>query len=195
MLSTAASEGKLMRTQTAKPMRLFVLGATGRTGRALLGQATKRGHRVTAFVRSPEKLAEAGSGAEVRKGDPRNVEELKAAVYGHDVVVSALGLPGLGESTILSDAARATVDAMGAAGVPRLLVVSAGMLFDNSAIAWILRSTLLRYIASDSARMEQILESSGLDWTIVRPPQLTNGPLTKNTSLRTAACLPIPVFR
>ena len=168
-----------MRTQTAKPMRLFVLGATGRTGRALLGQATKRGHRVTAFVRSPEKLAEAGSGAEVRKGDPRNVEELKAAVYGHDVVVSALGLPGLGESTILSDAARATVDAMGAAGVPRLLVVSAGMLFDNSAIAWILRSTLLRYIASDSARMEQILESSGLDWTIVRPPQLTNGPLTE----------------
>src|SRR5262245_36442825 len=168
-----------MRTQTAKPMRLFVLGATGRTGRALLAQATKRGHSVTAFVRSPGKLTELGTGVAVRKGDPCNVEELQAALGGHDVVVSALGLPGLGKSTILSDAARATVRAMQAAGVRRLLVVSAGMLFDDAAtIALILRRTLLRHIANDSARMEAILESSGLDWTIARPPQLNNGPFT-----------------
>jgi putative NADH-flavin reductase len=158
-------------------MRLFVLGATGRTGRALLAQATKRGHSVTAFVRSPEKLAELDGRVAVRKGDPRNVEDLRAALRAHDVVVSTLGLPGLGESTVLSDAARAAVGAMEAAGVRRLLVVSAGMLFDGSAtVGLILRRTLLRHVATDSARMEQILESSGLDWTIVRPPRLTDGP-------------------
>jgi putative NADH-flavin reductase/uncharacterized membrane protein YphA (DoxX/SURF4 family) len=145
----------------------------------LLAQATKRGHRVTAFVRSPEKLTQLGGRIAVRKGDPCNVEELRAALDGHDVIVSALGLPGLGESSVLSDAAGATISAMQAAGVRRLLIVSAGMLFEDSpAIASILRRTLLRHIADDSARMERILESSGVDWTIVRPPRLTNGPLT-----------------
>ncbi len=169
-----------MQALAAKPMRLLVLGATGRTGRALLAQATERGHGVTAFVRSPEKLAEIDRRIAVRKGDPCNVEELRAALRGHDVVVSTLGLPGLGESTVLSDTARATVGAMQAAGVRRLLVVSVGVLFDGSpAIASILRRTLLRHVASDSAKMERILESSGLDWTIVRPPRLTQGPPTR----------------
>jgi putative NADH-flavin reductase len=158
-------------------VRLFVLGATGRTGRALLAQATERGHDITAFVRSPDKLAELDGLIAVRRGDPLDVEELLAALRGHDVVISALGLPGLGESTVLSDAARAVVRAMEAARVRRLLVVSAGMLFEGSgAIGSILRRTFLRHVATDSARMEQILQSSGLDWTIVRPPRLTDGP-------------------
>jgi len=173
------AEGISIRTPAAKPMRLFVLGATGRTGRALLAQATERGHSVTAFERSPQKLTEVGGLIAARKGDPCKVEELRAALGGHDVVVSALGLPGFGESTVLSDAAGAAVGAMQAAGVRRLLVVPAGMLFEDSpAIASILRRTLLRHVAIDSARMERILESSGLDWTVVRPPRLTNGPLT-----------------
>jgi hypothetical protein len=68
---------------------------------------------------------------------------------------------------------------MQAAGVRRLLVVSAGVLFEDApAIVSILRRTLLRHVATDSARMEHILESSGLDWTVVRPPRLTEGPLT-----------------
>jgi len=169
-----------MRDQPVKPERLFILGATGRTGRALQAQARERGHSVTAFVRSPEKIGEVSPGVTVRKGDPCDAAELQAAMVGHDVVISALGPPGLGRSTILSDAARATVRAMKGAGVQRLLVASVGMLFDDAGtIGLILRRTILRNIARDSAAMEGILESSGLDWTIARPPRLTNGPLTE----------------
>jgi putative NADH-flavin reductase/uncharacterized membrane protein YphA (DoxX/SURF4 family) len=158
-------------------MRLLVLGATGHTGKTIVEQAVKRGHRVTAFVRSPEGLQ--GLDVTICRGDPTNAEELQAALAGHDAVVSALGLRGLGKSTILSDAARATVRAMKAAGVRRLLVVSAAMLFDESgAVGLILRRTILRNIAKDSVAMERALDGSDLDWTIARPPRLTHGPQT-----------------
>jgi uncharacterized protein YbjT (DUF2867 family) len=37
-------------------MRILVLGATGGTGMQIVRQTVARGHNVTAFVRSPEKL-------------------------------------------------------------------------------------------------------------------------------------------
>jgi putative NADH-flavin reductase len=159
-------------------VRIFVLGATGRTGRPLLDQAKERGHDVTAFVRSPDKLAGL-AGVTVRRGDPRNEAELREAIAGHDAVVSALGPVSLGASTILGDAARATVAAMKEAGPKRLLVVSAAMLFDDAGMfAAFLRRTFLRNVAKDSLGMEAHVTASHLDWTIVRPPRLTTGPLT-----------------
>ncbi len=109
-------------------LRLLVLGATGGTGRALLEQGRKEGHQITALVRSPQKLAGIGEGVTVRPGDPHSVAELRAALPGHDAVLSALGPPGLGRTTLLGDCAPSTVAAMQAAGVRRLLVVSAAVL-------------------------------------------------------------------
>jgi putative NADH-flavin reductase len=101
-------------------MRLFILGATGGIGRALIRQAIERGHTATAFVRSPEKLGAPPRGLTVRKGDPRSLGELRAALPGHDAVLSALGPPGPGPTTIHRDCARSTVAAMQAAGVRSL---------------------------------------------------------------------------
>lgn len=160
-------------------MRLFILGATGGTGRALIDQALKRGHQVTAFVRSPQKLGAPRTGLTVVRGNPRSETDLSAALPRHDAVVSALGPPGPGRTTILRDGARSTVAAMKAAGQRRLLVVSAAVLFPHSgALTAVLRATLLRNVAADSAAMEQTVMESGFDWTIARPPRLTNGPLT-----------------
>src|SRR6266850_1746568 len=114
------------------PMRLFILGATGGTGRALLDQGLERGHQVTAFVRSPQKLGAPREALTVLRGDPRSVAELSAALPAHDAVLSALGPPGVGRTTILRECARSTVAAMQATGPRRLLVVSAAMLFRNS---------------------------------------------------------------
>jgi putative NADH-flavin reductase len=159
--------------------RLFVLGATGGIGLALIEQATRRGHLVTAFVRSPQKLGTLRERVTVRQGDPRSADELTAALPGHDAVLSALGPPGPGPTTILGDGARSTVAAMQATGVRRLLVVSAAVLFDDAGVlSTILRRTLLRNVAKDSTEMERAVMSSGLEWTIARPPRLTNGPLT-----------------
>jgi putative NADH-flavin reductase len=168
-----------MVAQSKASMRLFILGATGRVGWALVDQAIDRGHTVTAFVRSPEKLGALRSGLTVRKGDPCSVDELRAALPDHDAVLSALGPVGLGPTMILRECARSTVAAMQAAGIRRLLIVSAAVLFENEGLLpWFLRKTFLRNIADDSAEMERVVIASGLDWTIVRPPRLTNGRLT-----------------
>ncbi len=162
-------------------MRLFLLGATGGIGRELIDQALQRNHRVTAFVRSPQKLGVPRDGLTVIPGNLLDAKNLAAALEGHDAVLSAIGPPGAGRSTITSDSAQATVAAMTATSVRRLLLVGVAVLFNDAGIlARILRSTLLRNVAEDSARMERIVKASQLDWTIVRPPRLTNGPRTES---------------
>jgi putative NADH-flavin reductase len=109
--------------------------------------------------------------------------DLRAAVEGHDAVLSALGPPGPGPTTILRTAARSTVDAMQTGGPRRLIIVSAAVLFELGILGHLLRWTLLRNVAEDSAEMERIVTGSSLDWTIARPPRLTNGPLTGRYSV------------
>jgi putative NADH-flavin reductase len=115
----------------------------------------------------------------VVQGDPLDAQALGAALAGHDAVLSALGPPGPGKTTIAGDGAKSAVAAMKATGVRRLLIVGVAVLFEDiGVLAAVLRRTLLRNVAHDSAEMERIVNASGLDWTIVRPPRLTNGPLT-----------------
>jgi putative NADH-flavin reductase len=96
-------------------------------------------------------------------------------------VISALGPPGLGRSTVQQDGARAVIEAMRRGPMKRLLMVSAGMLFKDAGIlAAIIRNTVLRNVASDCREAEAAVTGSGLDWTIVRPPRLTNGAITRN---------------
>src|SRR5258706_6243181 len=161
-------------------MRLLIRGATGGTGRQLTSQAVEHGHRVTAFVRSPQKLGSLRDRVTVRQGDPRSVAELQAILPGHDAVVTTLAPTGSGRTTMLGAAAGSTVTAMQAAGLRRLVVVSVAVLFDDLGIAGrVLRRTLLRNVGDDALEMERIVIASALDWTIARPPRLTNGPLTR----------------
>jgi putative NADH-flavin reductase len=173
------SEAAIVQAQPKTSLRLFILGATGGIGRAILDQGLRRGHSMTAFVRSPQKL-EPRDGLTILKGDPRHVDELRASIPGHDAVLSALGPPGPGPTTLHRDCARTTLNAMEASNVRRLLAVSAAVLFrDQGFVFWLFRSTLLRNIADDTEGMERLLQASGVDWTVVRPPRLTNGPLTE----------------
>jgi putative NADH-flavin reductase len=162
-----------------RALRLLILGATGGIGRLLVDQARERGYQVSAFVRSPEKIGGPRDSVMVRQGDPRNVSQLIPALAGHDAVLSVLGPVGTGPTTILRESARSTIDAMRATQVQRLLIVSAAMLFEDAGlVAALLRTTLLKNVADDSAEMERIVSASDLDWTIARPPRLTNGRLS-----------------
>lgn len=156
-------------------MRLFILGATGGIGRQLVDQALERHHQVTAFVRSPEKLGARPDGLTVIQGDVHNADAMSRALAGHDAVLSTLGPPGPARNT-----ARTTTAAMQSAGIDRLLVVGVAALFpDIGMFGRLLRNTLLRNVADDSAEMERIVKATSFDWTIVRPPRLTNGPRTE----------------
>src|SRR6266478_636996 len=113
-------------------MKLFVIGATGRTGREIVEQALARGHRVTAFVRSPESINLQDERLTVIEGSALEEDQLANTMQNHDAVISTLGprkvfKPG----SLLHDSALATTRAMQRAGIKRLVVLSASGTFSR----------------------------------------------------------------
>jgi putative NADH-flavin reductase len=160
-------------------MRLFVLGATGKTGTSLVAQALARGHSVTAFGRAPFH-GDGGGAIRVVTGNPMNSGELASALSGHDAVLFVIGSRGLGRTSVRVDAASAAVKAMSQAGVTRLIILSSSLVDANVAgITRVLSRTLLRHVTADQRAMEAVVAKNNLDWTVVRPAMIHNGPLTR----------------
>ena len=160
-------------------MKLLVLGAAGKTGRAVVDQAIERGHDVTAFVHTADEYHR--TDVRVVVGDARDQHSVLTAVHGQNAVIDALGghLPFL-ETTLETDTAHNVITAMTEAGVHRLLVIST--LGEGTSTANIndfykhfIMPTLLRGVMKDKASMEATVEHSQLDWTIVRPAGLRDG--------------------
>ena len=153
-------------------MKLFVIGATGRTGQEVVKQALARGHDVTAFVRSPESITLGNERLTVLKGNAMDENELFDAMQNHNAVVSTLGPREVFKpSSMLHDSALATTRAMNRSGVKRLVVLSAAAHFPG--IPNRIASFIMRNHMRDSLAMEEIVKANGLDWTIARPPRLT----------------------
>src|SRR5438132_12604708 len=134
-------------------MKLFVIGATGRTGLEIVQQAPARGHHVTAFVRSPENITLKNERLTVLKGNAMDENQLFRAVQNHDAVVSTLGPREVFKpSSMLHDSAVATTRAMNRAGVKRLIVLSAAAHFPGllNGIA----SSIMRNHMRDSRAIE-----------------------------------------
>jgi putative NADH-flavin reductase len=175
--------------ETRSSMKLVVLGATGGTGLEIVRKAIERGHSVTAFVRSPERLKPFHDRITVTHGDLLNSVELEHAIQGHDAVVSGFGprIPvSKADAKLLQQFAAALTSAMLRTKVRRVVVESVAFLFKDSIIppAYLLGRMLFPGIVADSAVMEDVLEKSRLDWTIVRPPELTDKPYTGNYRVR-----------
>ena len=149
-------------------MRFFILGANGRTGNELIDLALARGHQVTAFVRSPEKITRQDARLRVVTGDPHDPEAMAKAMEGHDAVLSALG-PKPGEAfrgtTLLRDCATSTVSAMKSSGVARILFVSSAVLFPRLPLILRLFPILFRHHVEDLQKVRSHLEGerAGLD--------------------------------
>jgi putative NADH-flavin reductase len=91
-------------------MNLFIVGATGRTGQQVTAQAIERGHRVTALLRTPSLQPQERLNAIA--GDPRRLEDLLAALAGHDAVISCIGQTGPGNPWLVTEAASVMLAAM-----------------------------------------------------------------------------------
>jgi putative NADH-flavin reductase len=156
-------------------MRLFILGANGKTGTQLVDLALARGHEVTAFVRSPAKITGRHPQLQVQRGDPHSADELASALPGHDVVLSALGVrppQAFRPHTLVQECAAGTVAAMTRSGVRRLVLVSAAVLFPEKGLRFAFFRFLLTHVMRDLGTAEDIVRTTPLDWTIVRPPRL-----------------------
>jgi putative NADH-flavin reductase len=180
----------------AGTLRLAVLGSTGGVGRLVVRQAVERGHHVVAVLR--ERAAEPAewAGADVRavRADVLDPQALSAALKGTDAVLSAIGSRGgRAPTTVCADAAGALIPAMAAAGVARLVVVSTSGLpapGDDPIMRWLAKPVLRRVLKhpwADMARMEELVRSSPLDWTIVRPTRLIDGPRTGRARVATGS--------
>jgi len=170
-------------------LKLVVLGATGATGLEVIRHATERGHSVTAFVRAPDRLAAVKKQIAVKKGNLLDSSQLAQAIEGHDAIISTFGprLPvSKADADLLQRFATALTTAMERTGVRRVVVESVAFLFKDSIIppAYLLGKVLFPSIVADSAAMERIFSESGLDWTMVRPPELTNKPHTGKYRVR-----------
>jgi putative NADH-flavin reductase len=172
-------------------MKFVVLGATGGTGFEIVRQAIEHGHSVTAFVRSPERLKPFANRITIRQGDLLNPAELAKAISGHDAILSGFGprVPiAKTDANLLRNFATALTTAMNHSGVRRAVIVSTAFLFKDSIVppTYLFGRLFFPGVVVDASAMEQIFMQSGLDWTIVRPPQLTDKPFTGKYRVRTS---------
>jgi len=163
-------------------MRIVVIGAAGRTGREVVRQALGHGHDVRAFVRSTT-LDLADARLETIAGDVLSFDDVEHAVRGCDAVVFAVGSGGGREVTVFSEGVANVLHAMAVHGVDKLVAISAAGAFARkdpriSLGFRLMISTVLKPVYDDMERMEQRVAASGVDWTIIRPVGLTDGPLT-----------------
>jgi putative NADH-flavin reductase len=170
-------------------MKLLIVGATGNTGREVLDLALERQHRVTAFVRSPQKITRTDAALSVVRGDPFDLPALAKALDGQDAVLSTLGLPprqALRPSNFMAESTAAIVSAMRTAGVSRLCILSAAVLFPGSGVQYAFFKWLLQHHARDLEALETVVKASDLEWTIARPPRLVKAPDARYLAARDA---------
>ena len=164
-------------------MRILVLGASGRTGRHVTEQALGHGHDVVALVRDSAGFRLWNEHLTVVEGDVTDAAAVQSAMEACDAVISALGSRGERPVSVYSDGIANTIRAMTARGIRRLVVVSSsGVGADSAGLSFAARAMRklpgMRDVYEDMERMEGDVMLSDLDWTIVRPAGLTDGPLT-----------------
>lgn len=178
-------------------MKLTIFGATGPTGRRLLERALAEGHEVTAFARSAASLKVSHERLQIAAGDVFDYGPVESAVAGREAVISVLG--GKPSNPLkpsrtgdpngpASNGAQNIIRAMREHGLQRFICQTAwgtaeskenpdlpGRVFVDVLIPLFLRDDY-----ADKEAAERIVRGSDLDWVIVRPMALTNGPWTGN---------------
>lgn len=166
-------------------MRIVVFGANGPTGRQLIDQAVASGHRVTAVTRRPDTIP-AGNGVAVCRANVVDADDVDRVIVGHDAVLSALGAPYSRKPiTLYSQGISNIMAAMQRHGVRKLVAVSgmftdptwrpSGAVFFNRIMGPILQS-VGRTLYADMSRMESLIRTSDLEWSIARPAGLFDHP-------------------
>ncbi len=164
-------------------MKLLIFGSTGGTGRQLVEQALAQGHAVTAFARNPAKLNIQNANLQIIQGDVLDFASVERAVQGQDVVLSALGAPASQKDDLRSGGTRNIIRAMEKARVRRFICLTTLGIGDSKEMLpfyfkYIIVPLILRSAFEDSERQENFIQQSQLDWTVVRPANLTNGKRT-----------------
>lgn len=166
---------------------VLIIGASRGIGLETVKLALKAGRSVRALSRTATAIRLHDRGLEKLDGNALDPDTIERALVDVDAVIQTLGVPSapkqiLSETRLFSAATRVLVDAMEARAVKRLICVTGlgagdsrghgGPLY-NAALC-----IFLGRVYGDKDLQERIIRRSRLDWTIVRPTILTNGPRT-----------------
>ncbi len=162
-------------------MKICIFGSTGRVGRRILQLALHDGHEVTALVRDPANFPFQHELLNIVKGDATSQTDVRKAVHGNSAVVSALST---GNSAVLSTAMPLIISAMEEEGINRIITIGTAGILDSRT-----EPGKFRYQTSESRRKTttaaedheraySLLKQSSLDWTVVCPTYLPEGPST-----------------
>lgn len=168
-------------------MKILVLGATGRTGRLILKEVIRKGIEVNCLVRYPEKVIDKDPLLTIFKGSPENISDLKNAMHGCDAIISSLNISRKSDfpwsslrtpPTFLSDVMKNIVSLTEENKI-RIVVCSAWGVAETKSdlpfwFSMIIDNSNIGVAYKDHERQENILKSSNLKWTIVRPTGLIN---------------------
>jgi putative NADH-flavin reductase len=177
-------------------MRVAVFGASGAVGKHVVDGLLSRGYAVVGVVRrptTPPLRAEC-----VVVADLGDVDAIAAAIEGADAVVSCIGPRSIKDGPVTSMTTTSIVDAMRRTGTKRIVVVSAAPVGEmppdeTPLLRFLLRPLIWAILGEhyrDLERTEAFLRRSGLDWTAIRPPRLSDGPLTRSARQRVGGSVP-----
>jgi len=161
-------------------MKVLVLGASGRLGRALLSRALAADCTVTAFTRHPAPLLAGNPAIRIFGGSVHDARAVDRAMHSQDAVIWAVAnRPTADRSPVpLLYCTRVVIRAMTHAGTPRLIYVSDAAFHESAGPSGLFRSVLGHGARREARDRETAVRESSLDWTIVRPARLTAGPHT-----------------
>ena len=162
--------------------RIAVLGGSGRTGHHILERIAALGGRPAVLVRDRSKL-HVKVGVDVVIGDARDGQAVSAALRGAHAVIDATGPSADADEHFGAAVAANVLDCMQVERVRRLVTIT-GAMVGGGELPLMYKLILAMMKKRDRAVLEgrrkgeALIMASKLEWTILRPPRLTDGPAT-----------------
>ncbi|PFD87619.1 NADH-flavin reductase [Bacillus anthracis] len=161
--------------------KIAILGANGKVGKFLVTEALEKGYQVKVLTRNSENMTITNENIEVIIGDARDFSSIRKLLKGCRAVINAVGQPK-NESYIFSTVSKHILEAMKEFEIKRYILISGGSLNVTgdqkgmvSKIGAILFKVFLSKMMQDKYEELQIIQSSEVDWTIVRLPFVMEG--------------------
>ena len=163
-------------------MKIVVFGASGGMGIKVVEQALDAKHIVTAFLRTPSKIAIQHPNLTLFQGDVMNTAAVENAIAGQEVVISVLHTTRPPVPGMMETAAKNIISAMQKHSVRRIISTTGAAVPQpedqpkvGDRLINVLISIFDKNFVVDSSANVRVIQASDLDWTIARFPRLMDG--------------------
>jgi putative NADH-flavin reductase len=162
--------------------KIALFGASGQTGQQFLIQALEKGYLVKALVRNLNSISQKSPNLELIQGDVLNQIDVEKTIQGCDLVISLFGHVKNSPEWLQSDGTSNIIKAMKKYKIQKIVSLSGGGLpypekdepkFMDKVIRTIMKIAVPK-VLNDANKHAELLRNSGLKWSVVRGPRLTN---------------------